>query len=332
MTFSTVASGPGPWQCPILAVQLRQILEAACSFGAERASLTDADGQLRAWAGKGGDRGQSEPGDRRIEARAAVRVGGAAVAEVLLAGLAHRHQRLARLAEMTATRLAEAWAAAQDVESLSNELLRTYEELHLLYQFSEALTGQLSVVAAGKLLLEKLLDGLRASRAELFLGEPPVAFQVVTDPYRSIGGAEPASDGHTLRTVLRSAGAVVGSIVLGRSARDVPFSSADGKLLDAVGALAANALRASGEREAYLRAILENVADGIVTLDERGVVESCEGAVERIFGFAAAEVVGRPFHLLLAAPTDAAAGDAIVGWLREGVQAAPREVAGRRKD
>lgn len=332
MTFATVAAGPGPWRCPILAVQLRQILEAACSLGAERASLTDGDGQLRAWAGKGGARRQSGPGDRRTEASAVVRVGGAAVAEVRLAGAAHRRQALARLAVMTAARLAEAWAAAQDVESLSIELLRSYEELHLLYELSEALTGQRSVAAASTLLLEKLLAGLRASRAELCWGEPPVVFLLAADPDLPPEGAEQASAGHTVRTVLRSAGAVVGSIALGRAARDAPFSSADSKLLDAVGALATNALRASGERGAYLRAILENVADGLVTLDERGVVESCNGAVERIFGYAAAEIVGQPFRLLLAAPAAAAAGEDIVGWLRGRAQAAPGEVVGQRQD
>jgi PAS domain S-box-containing protein len=218
------------------------------------------------------------------------------------------------------------------VESLSIELLRTYEELHLLYEFGEALTGQFSALAAGKFLLEKLLSGLRAARAELFLGEPQVALLQVVDPRLTLEDAGQACDGHILRTVLRSAGEVVGSIVLGRLARDAPFSSADGKLLDAVGALAANALRASGEREAYLRAILENVADGIVTLDERGVLESFNGAAERIFGYAAAEVVGRPFRLLLVTPADAAGGDDI-DWVRlGGAQVVPNEVVGRRKD
>jgi len=164
------------------------------------------------------------------------------------------------------------------------------------------------------------------------LGEPQVALLQVVDPRLTLEDAGQACDGHILRTVLRSAGEVVGSIVLGRLARDAPFSSADGKLLDAVGALAANALRASGEREAYLRAILENVADGIVTLDERGVLESFNGAAERIFGYAAAEVVGRPFRLLLVTPADAAGGDDI-DWVRlGGAQVVPNEVVGRRKD
>lgn len=48
-----------------------------------------------------------------------------------------------------------------------------------------------------------------------------------------------------------------------------------------------------------LHAILTNVPDGVVTVDERGKVESFSPAAERLFGRTAAEVVGRPLAELL---------------------------------
>jgi len=58
-------------------------------------------------------------------------------------------------------------------------------------------------------------------------------------------------------------------------------------------------LRRSGER---IRAILDNVADGIITVDERLVVRSYNPAAERLFGHAADEVIGKDFARLIAEP------------------------------
>jgi diguanylate cyclase (GGDEF)-like protein/PAS domain S-box-containing protein len=56
-------------------------------------------------------------------------------------------------------------------------------------------------------------------------------------------------------------------------------------------------LRRSGER---IRAILDNVADGIVTVDERLVVRSYNPAAERLFGYPPSEVIGKEFVRLIA--------------------------------
>ncbi len=46
-------------------------------------------------------------------------------------------------------------------------------------------------------------------------------------------------------------------------------------------------------------AILNNVVDGIITVDQSGVIESFNPTAERVFGYCAAEVIGKPFTILL---------------------------------
>jgi PAS domain S-box-containing protein len=53
------------------------------------------------------------------------------------------------------------------------------------------------------------------------------------------------------------------------------------------------------DSEARVRAVVENVLDGIITLDEHGRLDSLNPAAERLFGYASREIVGQPFTLLL---------------------------------
>jgi PAS domain S-box-containing protein len=51
--------------------------------------------------------------------------------------------------------------------------------------------------------------------------------------------------------------------------------------------------------EARVRTILQNVPDGVMTIDETGVVQSINPAAEHIFGYQAKDIVGRPVRLLV---------------------------------
>jgi diguanylate cyclase (GGDEF)-like protein len=187
----------------------------------------------------------------------------------------------------------------EEIHSLAAEIVHAYEELHLLYELGEVLTTDLSVSDVTNLIVEKILHALDAGDAELSLASTTVPVRVS----RETGLA--SSQDHRLDTTLRSAGETVGTIRLSRPPTEEPFSSADGKLLDAVGTLAANAIRSAQlvqelrSNEAHLRAVLDNVAEGIITVDESQRVVSFNPAAERIFGYAAADVIGAPVCLLL---------------------------------
>ncbi|MBS0560774.1 MAG: PAS domain S-box protein [Proteobacteria bacterium] len=53
------------------------------------------------------------------------------------------------------------------------------------------------------------------------------------------------------------------------------------------------------EREARLRSVLETAPDAIITIDEKGIIQSFSQAAERMFGYAAGEVIGRNVSVLM---------------------------------
>ena len=75
-----------------------------------------------------------------------------------------------------------------------------------------------------------------------------------------------------------------------------------------------------------IKSIVDNVVDGIITFDETGLIESINRAAEGIFGYSAAEVLGRNVAMLAAEPQH-------INWVaRSAAASAVQEAHGRRKD
>jgi two-component system, LuxR family, sensor kinase FixL len=122
----------------------------------------------------------------------------------------------------------------------------------------------------------------------------------------------------TVRPICTPSGRVTGALKI---ARDISATKA-----------AENTLL---EREAQLRSILDTVPDGMIVIDELGIVQSFSTTAERMFGYAAGEVIGCNVALLMPSPHRENHDRYIARYLATGerrIIGIGRVVAGQRKD
>lgn len=95
------------------------------------------------------------------------------------------------------------------------------------------------------------------------------------------------------------------------------------------------ALEQSRSYQARLESILDNIVDGLITIDERGIVQSFNKACEKMFGYISTEVIGKNINILMPSPY-AAEHDQYLKNYHDTRQAKiigiGREVKARRKD
>ena len=89
------------------------------------------------------------------------------------------------------------------------------------------------------------------------------------------------------------------------------------------------------ESQARIQAILDTAVDGIITIDEQGIVEIANPAVERLFGYAPADLIGRNISILMPSPHRERHDQYLAHYLRTGeakVIGIGRELDGLRRD
>ena len=97
----------------------------------------------------------------------------------------------------------------------------------------------------------------------------------------------------------------------------------------------AGTLKELAQAEERMRSVVNHVVDGIISIDERGIVTTFNPAAERIFGYAREEVIGRNVNMLMPEPYHGEHGGYIANYLRTGqakIIGIGREVTGKRKD
>jgi two-component system sensor kinase FixL len=89
------------------------------------------------------------------------------------------------------------------------------------------------------------------------------------------------------------------------------------------------------EREKLLNAIIENAIDGIITIDDRGLIEHINPAALVLFGYTRTEVVGKNVSILMPEPDKRKHDSYISNYEQTGkkkIIGIGREVTGQRKD
>ena len=84
-----------------------------------------------------------------------------------------------------------------------------------------------------------------------------------------------------------------------------------------------------------LHAIIENAIDGIITIDDRGLIESINPAASALFGYSINEVIGKNVSMLMPEPDRGQHDEYIARYQRTGkphIIGLGREVKGLRKD
>lgn len=88
-------------------------------------------------------------------------------------------------------------------------------------------------------------------------------------------------------------------------------------------------------REAHVKSILDTVPDAMIVIDEHGIIQSFSTAAERLFGYTAAEVLGKNVKIMMPSPYREGHDGYLERYLRTGerrIIGIGRVVVGERRD
>lgn len=186
-------------------------------------------------------------------------------------------------------------------------------------------TGEPRIIGIGRYVIARRRDGttfpMHLSVSEVLLGDQRLFTGIVRD-MTEIKRAE-----ETIRRHNEILEATV-------TARTAELTQINARLREEI-VERERAVETQRESEARTRIILETAADGIITIDERGGVESFNAAAERIFGWDAKEIIGKNVSLLMPSPYSSEHNSYIARYLETGernVIGTGRELIGLRKD
>jgi len=150
--------------------------------------------------------------------------------------------------------------------------------------------------------------------------------------------AAPCTAALTARTHRRNTCSPHGKIRVAPTSSSILFLAAIAILLGCVAWLLRReaARRRHGlESHARLQSIIDSAVDGIIVIDAKGRIESFNQGAERLFGYPAAEVIGRNVKLLMPSPDHEQHDGYLARYLATGeakIIGIGREVTGRRRD
>ncbi|HEY0822883.1 MAG TPA: PAS domain S-box protein [Ramlibacter sp.] len=157
--------------------------------------------------------------------------------------------------------------------------------------------GQVPVYTSAELQSGATDEGARLRRgAQLDFGQRRWDLEFVTLPRFD------ASVGSDQSWLILSLGFVISGLMAGLLGVVAGLRVRALSLVDERTGALRSALRQHAESEARMRAVFDHALDAIITIDERGIVQSFNPAAERIFGWRAGEVIGRNINMLMPPP------------------------------
>lgn len=243
----------------------------------------------------------------------------------------------------------------QEILSMTEELKTVKEELQRLHdklESADAVAHRLAAIVESSVdaIFSKSLDGIIQTwnqGAERLYGY--TAEEAVGRSALMLVPEERGEEWSTIMAQLRRGESVerLETECVRKDGQHVPVRLSISSLRDAGGKVVAastiardiseskRAEQALRDREERLHAILNTAADAILTIDQRGLIQSVNPAAVRMFGYAAAEMVGQNVKMLMPSPYRDEHDGYLARYLRTGekrIIAIGREVEARRKD